>query len=278
MSKVEITGYAGKPIRSFSDWEAYAMPPERKLKHWKEGRSAFELGRVWMRNGEPSVPLALVELLESHDATKGTVIRGGTTEHETTLPFGNRGPRCHDLVLKADHSHSIVAICIEAKADETFGGTVREELLRARKRPVTKFPDRLDWLTRSLLGLPAFDDEENTQLSSVISETPYQLLSAIGGTILEAEIQQAAKAVLVVHEFRTALTSDDKMDANACALNRFLRLFLARNHAPDETFHLQRGRLFGPIPIVERPAAGLRRMPTNTLLFIGKIRTDIRTL
>src|SRR5580704_8356062 len=52
MGEVEIKGYSGDQIRSFSDWEAYAMPPERKQKHWKEGRSAFELGRVWMQKGE----------------------------------------------------------------------------------------------------------------------------------------------------------------------------------------------------------------------------------
>jgi hypothetical protein len=235
------------------------MRPERKLKHWEEGRSAFELCRVWMEHGEPSVPLELVQLLESHDTTKGSVIRCGTTEHETNLPFGNRWPRCHDLALKADQSDSIVTICIEAKVDETFGGTVKEELSKARNRPVTKFPERLDWLTRSLLGVPAFDDEEHAVLSSVIAQTPYQLLS-----------------VLVVHEFRTALTTDDKMDANASALDHFLRLLLAWNNAADETFQLQRGKLFGPVQIVERTAAGLRRIPFNIQLFIGKIRTDVR--
>lgn len=274
MATLEIRGYDGKTrIHSFSDWEAYAMPPERKLKHWKEGRSACELGRIWTVNGEPRVPPELLGLLDSHDATRGAIILSGVTEHETTLPFGSRGPRCHDLALQAEHD-GIITICIEAKADESFGGTVAEELLKARKRPVTKFPERLDWLTRSLLGLSAFDDDERTVLSNVVSGLPYQLFSAVGGTIQEAETKNAAKAVLVVHEFRTALTTDAKMELNSAALDCFLRLVLAKNGVADEAFHLQHGKLFGPVPIIVRSVVGTRPMSCHIPFFVGKIMTD----
>jgi hypothetical protein len=240
---------------------------------WKEGRSAFELGRIWTEKGEPAVPAELVQLLDSHEATSGTVIQSGITEHETTLPLGSRGPRCHDLALQAEHDGGIT-ICIEAKPDESFGGSVAEELLKARKRPVTRFPERLDWLTRSLLGLPAFDDDQCTVLSNVIAGLPYQLLSAIGGTILEAETKTATTAVLVIHEFRTPLTTDAKMELNSSLLDRFLRLLLAKNGAADKAFHLQRGRLFGPISVIQRPVARTRQMPCHIPFFIGKIRTD----
>src|ERR1700733_145678 len=276
MGTVEIRGYDRETrILSFTDWEAYAMPPEGKLKHWKEGRSAFELARIWTSNGAPDIPSELAELLNSHEATRGSVIRSGITEHETTLPFANRGPRCHDLALKADQGDSGVTVCIEAKADETFGGTVEVELLNARNRtPKTKFPDRLDWLTRSLLGLRAFDGDNGIVLSDLISGLPYQLFSAISGTLLEAELQKSTKAVLVVHEFRTALTTDAKMEANGSILDHFLRLFLARNRAPCENFCLRRGQLFGPVSILERSLPGTRQMPCDIPFFIGKIRTD----
>lgn len=84
------------------------MPPDRKLKHWQEGRSAFELGRIWTVSGEPAVPAALAELLNSHAATRGTVIRSGIAEHETALPPGTHGPRCHDLALFAEQGQSAV--------------------------------------------------------------------------------------------------------------------------------------------------------------------------
>ncbi len=154
------------------------------------------------------------------------MILSGITEHETALPpLGSRGPRCHDLALKAEQAGWDVTVCIEAKADESFGGTVAEELRKAERRPVTNFPQRIEWLTRSLLGLPAFKDD---QLSDVVAKLPYQLLCAIGGTLLEAKLQRASKAVFLVHEFRTMATVDAKLDANANALNQFLRFLCLR--------------------------------------------------
>jgi hypothetical protein len=81
-----------------------------------------------------------------------------------------------------------VPICVEAKADESFGGKVTEELRKARKRPSTKFPERLDWLTRSLLGFPAFKDDQLLVPSDVVANLPFQLLSAIGGTVNHKDV------------------------------------------------------------------------------------------
>lgn len=274
MRSLHINGYAGELIRSFSDWEKHALPPERKERQWKEGRSEFELGRSWTTNGEPAVPPELMQLVDSHEGTKRIVIVNGTTQHETTLPFGSSGPRCHDLVLRGDQNGLTVTICIEAKADESFGGKVAEKLREARKRPVTKFPDRLDWLTRSLLGLPAFKDNEFLVLSDVVAHLPYQLLSAIAGTLLEARLQQASKALFVVHEFRTTSTADANMDGNAKALNTFLHLLQAANDGTINETALASGQMAGPVSITDRSVAGTMKVPCNIPLFIGKIRTD----
>jgi len=271
---VEMEGYAGKPIHSLSDWEEYAMPPDRKRKHWTPGRSACELGRVWTANGEPETPIELTQLLNSHDATRGTVIRKGVTECETRLPPVRNGPRCHDLVLLAEQRHSTATICIEAKADEPFGGTVAEELQKARKRPFTKFPERLDWLTRSLLGLPAFSDEGHSTLSNQIRGLPYQLFAAIAGTLLEAQFRRSTKAVLVIHEFRTEKTEDEKIEHNARELESFLRFVLKQNGATDDNFKLHYGQLIGPLPLLERAFRGVSKMPHDIPLFVGKVRTD----
>jgi hypothetical protein len=131
-----------------------------------------------------------------------------------------------------------MTICIEAKADEPFGATVAQELRKAKKRPVTRFPERLDWLTRSLLGVPAFKDEEHLVLSDVVSRLPSQLLTAIAGTLLEAQIQEATIAVFLVHEFRTTATVDVKMKANAETLDSFLRLLYSFNGGPNEDLQL----------------------------------------
>jgi hypothetical protein len=274
VSLPQILGHAGQPIHSLSDWEKYAIPPARKDKHWQEGRSAFELARLWTANGEPAVPAVMVKLLDSHDATRGKTIQRGISERETQLPPGPRGPRCHDLALFTEQGPSALTICVEAKADELFGGTVERELREAKKRPATQFPERLDWLTRSLLGLPAFDSEVRDSLSAPIRTLPYQLLTATAGTLLEAEAQQSQQAVLVIHEFRTSKTDDKKMEHNAEELNRFLRLLLAQNGAADDNFQLRCGQLYGPLPLLERPVETVRKMPNQIPLFVGKIRTE----
>jgi hypothetical protein len=215
-----------------------------------------------------------MQLLESHEGTKRSVIISGMTEHETSLPFGSRGPRCHDLALRAEQDGCAVTICIEAKADESFGGTVAEELRKAKERPVTRFPERLDWLTRSLLGFAAFKDDQLLVLSDAVAQLPYQLLSAIGGTLLEAKLQHASKAVFLVHEFRTTATVDAKLEANVNALNRFLRLLLSANQGADAGLEVRIGQLVGPISIADRPMEGAIKVPCDIPLFIGKIRTD----
>jgi hypothetical protein len=277
---VQIKGYGGEQINSFTDWEKYALPAKRKELHWKEGRSACELGRHWTTDGEPCLPLGLVRLLDSHEVTRGAVVSGGITEHETALPFSNGGPRSHDLALRALRNESVMTICIEAKADESFGGTIVEELRKSQNRAdrnggKTRFPERLDWLTRSLLGISAFADDERLVLSHVISQLPYQLLSAIGGTLLEAQLQNATVAVFVVHVFRTSKTTDAKLQANEAALSGFLLLLQERNGGSDGDNLLHDGHLIGPISIIERPAIGGVRMPCHIPLFIGKITTEI---
>jgi hypothetical protein len=134
IARVKIEGHGGEPIRNFADWKDYALPAQRRKLHWKEGRSACELGRAWTANGEPAVPRELTELLDSHEGTRGIVILSGITERETPLPFVAHGPRCHDLALFAKQDDRPATICIEAKADEPFGGTVAKELIQARKR------------------------------------------------------------------------------------------------------------------------------------------------
>jgi hypothetical protein len=189
--------------------------------------------------------------LESNEATSGIVLSRGVIEHETHLPFGNRGARCHDLALYGEQNGHAVTVCIESKADESFGGTIERELLKAKERRGTRFPERLNWLTSSLLGTNAFEDAECSKLSPDVAQLPYQLLTAIAGTLLEAECQNAAKAVFVVHEFRTAATLDSKLDFNAAALNAFIDRLLRTNSQRIEVFEFEASKIVGPLLINE---------------------------
>lgn len=91
MQTVEIEGYAGNPIHSLSDWEAHAMPADRKRKHWTPGRSAGELGRVWTANGEPETPMELTQFSNrplEESARCHTTFRCSSGKSEpTALPY-----------------------------------------------------------------------------------------------------------------------------------------------------------------------------------------------
>ena len=271
---VEMRGFAKQQIRSFADWEQRALPPERKARQWKEGRSEFELARCWTMSGAVAVPPEIMQVLDAHEGTSHTAIKSGRTQHETPLPFGDRAPRCHDLLLLAERYGEVTAICVEAKADEPFGRTVAEELREARKRQGTRFPERLDWLTSSLLGIPAFRNGRSLELSDAVADLRYQLLTAVAGTLLEAKARQATTAILLVHEFRTHATDDGNLRDNAEALNRFMSAFYSHNGGPDEVVCLVHGQMLGPISLVKRPIAGLPEVTSEIPLFIGKIRTD----
>jgi hypothetical protein len=168
----------------------------------------------------------------------------------------------------------VTVICVEAKADEPFGRIVAEELREAVKRQGTRFPERLDWLTRSLLGIPAFSNPGEVELSDAVSDLRYQLLTAVAGTLLEAQARNAAVAILLIHEFRTQSTDDANLRDNGEALNRFLSLFYSHNGGPDEPVCLQHGEMLGPISLVKRAIPGPPEITSEIPFFVGKIRTD----
>ena len=51
----------------------------------------------------------------------------------------------------------------------------------------------------------------------------YQLLTATAATVAEAQRQSAGRAVLLIHEFVTEQTSDEKHERNAADLDAFVR-------------------------------------------------------
>lgn len=265
-----FTSNDGQAIRTFADWATWGLPETRRLQHWKEGRSAFELARAWTETETPHAPPDLQHILDFCPHTRGLILDRGVVEHETPLPFGSRGPRCHDLVLWGRRADNRFLLSIEAKADEPFGATIACELEKALKRPVTRFPDRLHWLTCGLLDTPAFTAPN--RLNPAIADISYQLLTAIGGTVVEAARGNAHAAIFLVHEFRTALTRDEKMDRNGDALDGFLRAFQAAQGLADQGLPLVSGHMIGPIPL--RPILISPSFPAHIPLYIGKLRTD----
>jgi hypothetical protein len=249
-------------IQTIEDWKRLAPP--KAAAHWEEGRSACELARAWCGTGSTRIPAEVLEILASKAETQGVVLTRG--EPECRIRFDQLGgePRNADLSIEAIRHGEPVAITIEAKADEPYGEFVSDALAASIERALVGGHSnggiRIEQLARALLpvhrrGLPG------------LGGLRYQLLTAAAGTLVFAHNTKASVAVLLVHEFMTDKTKDARHDAN----HRDLEAFVTRL-SDGKVDSVQEGALSGPFSV---PGEPLFRKPAD--LFIGKIRTNIRT-
>lgn len=213
----------------------------------------MELARAWFRNATPECPSELRALFESVEALRGIELIEATPEHVTRLPKRGEG-RNHDLHVRCLLNGAPLTVCIEGKADETFGRTIADEISRARRRKTktqTGLPDRVADLVR--LAMRETVDPESEPWASM----RYQLLTGLVGTALQAHADGSPAAAFVIHEFRTSATNDGLQRANDADLASFLTLV-----APGSA-SLILGRLWGPVVV-----AGIQ-------VFVGKVQSTI---
>jgi hypothetical protein len=167
----------------------------------------MELAKAWFSHNAPTVPPEVESILLSNPRLVGLKLTRAIPELVTPLPERGEG-RNHDLWILGKTSREQVTICIEAKADEAFGNhTVAEYrnlALRRREQGIsTRAPERIEALLKMVGGDPPVWDSVR-----------YQLLTAICGTILQAQKDGSDLAVFLVHEFRTPLTSEENLSRN----------------------------------------------------------------
>lgn len=248
------------PIRSLEEWLQHAAPKHES--HWKDGRSAKEAARCWLA-AVPGLPEEVDLTLRSHPDFGP--IRSWTAEPEARVPFDKfpGEPRNSDLLVLAEDEHGSFAISVEAKADESFGEPVAQALSAAIERklanPRSNGLARIEQLGAALFGPRRSGEPE-------LGDLGYQLLTATAGALAAAAEHGMSRAVLLVHEFATANTSDLKHEINA----RDLRSF-AHRLSHGSIAELAPGRLYGPVLV---PGAPL--FETVPRLYIGKARRDLR--
>lgn len=256
MTHISLTDPAGKPI---DKWDAWARP--KSSYQWKAGRSAMELAKAWFRGPRASCPDEVRALLDSHDATRGLVLKRGRPEHVTPLPERGEG-RNHDLWLVGETSAGKVTVCVEAKADETFGERLGKQIQVARKRqPNTRVAERARALLTILLG------KDCNPEGAPWRDLRYQLLTAAAGAALQAAIDHSGTAVLIIHEFQSSATTAEKLAVNQVDLDRFMAVL------HPATTQMPAGRLIGPIGL---PPSAL--LPGGMALYIGKVVTELGTV
>ena len=237
-------------ITSMQDWLVYS-PPAKKEAQWKDGRSAKELAKAWFRSGQAQAPAELSALLQSHPATTGMTLSVGIIEKETILDDYRGSGRMHDMVLLGSTAEERWLIAIEAKADEPFGKNIGDYLLSSVKaNPNSRVPDRILQLSQAVFG------------SQDVTHLRYQLLHAAAGALIEANAQQANKALLIIHEFVPFTGKTSKAKQN----ERYLQDFVAGLSGNPQT--LTAGTCLGPFQV---PGGG--RTPHDIPLYIGKLET-----
>ncbi len=189
-------------------WERHA-PPADKTRQWKDYRSAKELAQAWCRSTPIRLPAEISELFRPRMPVADFTMEQAVAEMD--IKFDNLGKRRQsDLVMwgegKAKGKRRRVIITVEAKADESYAGTIGRELVKTPKK--SHKPERIRQLVRGILG---------RQVDASIEELPYQLFHALAATTKLAKAKEAEVGVLVIHEFVSLATDFDKFAANTKA-------------------------------------------------------------
>lgn len=258
MTRLRITKNAN-PISSVEDWRRYA-PPKDPYKHWKDDRSAKELAKAWCADeGSPSVPSDVTALFQSHPAFAD--VRELDLVPEEEIHFDTfRGPRNADLAGIGMDDRGRFAITVEAKADETFDQVVStveaKATMTAAENSKSNALTRVNQLMGALFPEGVNTPEHRTHLR-------YQLLTATAGTLKLAERISADRALLIIHEFVTVATDDDRHESNATDLDYFVQCL-----SKGEIVGVAPGQIVDPFHI---RTSALFASPAN--LYIGKAMT-----
>jgi hypothetical protein len=253
----------GQEIETVDQWFLLA-PPKKGKDQWRKGRSAQECARAWCNEPfKTTVPSEIIALIDSNEDTVGATFVTATPEHCIGFDSLRGGPRNADIVALANHPGGLIAINIEAKADETFDLLVSEVLSRAVRKIVSEEPTNAVLRVQQLSAAMLPPAEEGTPK---VGELRYQLLTGAAGAIAHAIKEHACCAVFIVHEFISSETQDVKHRANEEDWNRFVKRMTRGAIAS-----LAPGRLVGPITV---PGAPLFRSPPP--LYMGKAVRDLR--
>jgi hypothetical protein len=252
---VLIENRRGDRIRDLDEWAQLAAPAS--YKHWKPFRSAYELARAWISGEAPAV---VRRALDGNPNLTGFDAQRAIAEAQTRFD-GYGGPRNHDLLIYGRAAAGPVIVSVEGKADETFGETLARYARAANAKRArgegTNAPERLAQLVSALTGARLAERPDLAPLR-------YQLFSATAGALAAAADSGARHAVLLVHEFITPLTSEEKRAQNDTDLRGFLEAVL---HAVPPTAGTW---CIGPFHV-----PGSDRIPPAVQLYVAKATTTI---
>lgn len=175
----------------------------------------MELARAWFTSPVPIVPAEVAELLASHNLTRGAVIEEAWPELKTPLPYPGEG-RNHDLVAIGKVGDTRLLLAVEGKVDETMGPTIGTYWRKSKRTYGSRAWRRIDALLAAAFG------SDTDALRDPWQGLPYQMLTALVGTAIEAANRSCAIGVLCVHEFVTESATAKKLALNSADFRNFV--------------------------------------------------------
>jgi hypothetical protein len=236
----------GQEIVTVDEWFRFA-PPRGGARQWVDGRSAKELAKAFLEGGVPATPPELCALLSSHQDLGTVDLLVAFPEHKIAIDRFRGETRNADLAAVGSGKAGRVALTIEAKADESFGATLRQTLAAAPAK--SNLPKRIAALVKAVFG----------DAGPEVDGLRYQLLHGTAASLIFAKEQSATAAVFIVLEFRGPSCSRENLDRNRSDFELFVKK-LSPSAPPPVT-----GSLSGPFLV---PGGGFvpRRLP----LYVGK--------
>lgn len=243
-------------LDSLDAWERLAGP--KSANQWVDYRSAKECARAWLECAPPDlqIPPELSRILASHEDFAPII--QWEAEPECLVRFDEYGgPANIDVLVRAHDEYGYFVIAIEAKADEPFGPFVSRALAEALERrlvrPSSKGLDRVEELVEGILG-------PRRRGTPPLHRIRYQLLTASAAALAKAREIDAARAVVMVHQFQTPRTESANRATNDDDLLQFLRRL-----GVGDSSGIANGQLVGPVKV---PGGG--RFRGSAALYIGK--------
>lgn len=247
----------GIAIETLDQWEERAGP--KREDQWAAGRSAMELARSWL----DGLPAEVSYVLEAHPCF-GKVDEW-RAEPEVALRFDNfpGEPRNSDLVVDARDAHGNCIVSVEGRADEEFGdlvsGAFSSAMEASLKNPNSNGLERIRNLVNDFLY-----PKERGEPS--LKKIRYQLLTACAGMLAEAKRRNVDRALMLVHEFKTDLTTQKKLLRNSRDLSSFIHR-LSRGRITE----VKSGEIYGPFELPCDSAYA-----SEVKFFVGKASIDLR--
>ena len=188
-----IESSSGSEISNIADWARLYDTPQASLQ-WKKGRSAYSTAEFLLNKNGARILQARV----SESIGKSFKIERIIPEYEVRFDKFGRG-RIHDLgIFGTTTDGQSVFVGVEAKVDETFGASVRDNYLKMKAKQITgtstNAPERIE----KLLAMHFRDPDPS------MFDIRYQLLYATAGTLAAG----ADISVLFVAVFKTGLYNE----------------------------------------------------------------------